>query len=76
MAHKPDKAIAAENQFDSIPTYLVNLEAARQAFEAHSAIILAELRSTELSQNPFWTMLRQDAYERFALAFQTAGGDV
>lgn len=37
-----------------------------QAFAAHAALIKMELRHPSLKDNPFWTMLRQDAYERFA----------
>jgi hypothetical protein len=47
--------------------YQRTMNRAAQAFEAHRAILLAELRSSELRDNPFWTMLRQDAFERFAL---------
>jgi hypothetical protein len=38
---------------------------ADQAFFAHSAILKAELVDRALQDNPFWTMLKQDAYERF-----------
>jgi len=30
-------------------------------------LLLMEVRNQSLRNNPFWTMMRQDAYERFAL---------
>lgn len=45
-------------------------QAAADAFAAHAALIRAERDNPGLSKNPAWTMLRQDAYERFALAFR------
>lgn len=46
---------------------------ADQAFAAHRALLVIEARQPELRDNPVWTMLRQDAFERFALAFQEVG---
>jgi hypothetical protein len=40
---------------------------AEQAWEAHSMLLLIEVRIPTLRNNPFWTVLRQDAFERFAL---------
>jgi hypothetical protein len=40
---------------------------AEQAWEAHSMLLLIEVRVPALRDNPFWTVLRQDAFERFAL---------
>lgn len=37
--------------------------------EAHFALIKAETREPGLSQNPAWILLRQDAYERYAIEF-------
>lgn len=42
---------------------------AAQAFEVHAALIKAEADHRSLKDNPVWTMLRQDAFERFSLAF-------
>ena len=39
------------------------------AFAAHSALLKAEADTPTLKDNPFWIMLRQDAYERFHSAF-------
>ena len=39
-------------------------------FAAHSALIRAERDDPALRTNPHWIMLRQDAYERFYLAFE------
>jgi hypothetical protein len=37
---------------------------AEQAFAAHAAILKAQVADRSLVDNPFWIMLRQDAYER------------
>ena len=39
------------------------------AFDAHCALLLQEAANPALVHNPFWTMLRQDAYERFHVAY-------
>lgn len=41
---------------------------AEQAFAAHRALLLAEVDNQSLRNNPYWILLRQDAYERFAAA--------
>ena len=46
---------------------------AQQAFAAHTALLLAEKGDRALRNNPFWTILKQDAYERFALELQAEG---
>lgn len=43
---------------------------ADDAFAVHAALVQAEGRNRHLRHNPQWTVLRQDAYERFAVAFQ------
>ena len=48
-------------------------ETADQAFAAHAAIMRAQAGNPALSDNPFWTILRQDAYERFAVEFAKLG---
>lgn len=42
---------------------------AKEAYEAHIALLDQERRIPSLKNNPAWQMLRQDAYEAFALAF-------
>lgn len=42
------------------------------AFQVHRALLMAERTEPSLRDNPYWTMLKQDAYERFALAFERA----
>lgn len=37
------------------------------AFAVHAALLRAETLDSTLRGNPQWTMMRQDAYERFAL---------
>jgi hypothetical protein len=45
-------------------------KAADQAFQAHQAVLLMSIQKPSLADNPFWTMLKQDAYERFVLALE------
>lgn len=45
---------------------------AEDAFAVHAALLKAEARDRRLRHNPQWTVIRQDAYERFAVAFQEA----
>lgn len=52
------------------PVILYDPVRADQAFKAHRALLLAEIANAGLAANPFWTMIRQDAYERFANAFE------
>lgn len=42
---------------------------ANDAFEAHRALMLMEVRSPQLAENPAWTVLRQEAFAQFAMAF-------
>lgn len=37
---------------------------AQQAYEAHAAIMRQTAATPALLDNPYWTMLRQDAFER------------
>ena len=46
---------------------------ANQAFAVHAGLLRAECNNPELADNPFWTMLKQDAYERFFTAFKEVG---
>jgi len=43
---------------------------AADAFSAHCAMVSLEAIRPELKHNPAWTVLRQDAYENFTLAFE------
>lgn len=45
---------------------------AAQAYDVHAALLRIEQAHPELRGNPFWIMLKQDAYERFHIAFETA----
>lgn len=40
------------------------------AFRVLMAIRQAEQRDRDLSHNPFWTMLKQDSFERFNIEFE------
>lgn len=41
------------------------------AWQAYAAIMRCETRRPDLKENPFWTMLRHDAYERFVIEFES-----
>ena len=53
----------------SIPITRIDEKRARDAFDAHCALLKAERDDPRLSLNPQWTILRQDAYEAFSRAF-------
>lgn len=52
-----------------VRTIAVHEQEAHDAFAVHCALLKAERRDPELSKNPQWTVLRQDAFERFSNAF-------
>lgn len=52
-----------------IPTYAFNEGKAKDAYAVHTALLDQERRFPELKENPAWQIVRQDAYEAFALAF-------
>lgn len=52
-----------------VPTYRFDESRARDAYDAHIALIDQERRFPALKDNPAWVVLRADAYENFALAF-------
>lgn len=58
----------------SVPVILCAAEIADNAFQAHMALVKLEQEKPELRANPHWTMLRQDAFERFAEAFVRVPG--
>lgn len=45
---------------------------AADAYEAHAALLRTEAANPSLLKNPFWVIMRQDAYEQFAIAFAGA----
>lgn len=49
---------------------LCDAEKADHAFRAHMALVNAEKADPKLKDNPHWTLLRQEAFERFAEAFE------
>lgn len=51
---------------------LCDARKADDAFAAHAALLKAEARDQRLKRNPEWTIIRQDAFERFTLAFREA----
>lgn len=52
------------------PVIRIDDTRAKQTFEAHAALLRAERDNPALRDNPAWTMLRQDAFERFNDAFK------
>lgn len=45
-------------------------ELADLAFHAHAALLRMTALDPRLADNPFWTMMRQDAFERFYHAME------
>lgn len=68
MAPKPSTPGFCPGQ-SKIPTYRFDEARARDAYDAHIALLDAEQRYPELKGNPAWQILRADAFENFALAF-------
>ena len=54
---------------EGVPVIGYKRAEAERAFEVHAALIKAEAGNRALKDNPVWTMLRQDAFERFSHAF-------
>jgi len=52
-----------------VPTIKFNERQAHDACKVHFALLKAERDDPELRDNPQWTVIRQDAYERFCAAF-------
>lgn len=52
-----------------IPVYRFDEQRARDAYDAHIALLDQEQRHPQLKNNPAWRVLRDDAYENFVLAF-------
>lgn len=52
-----------------VPVILYDEQQAHDAYVVHIALLMAERADPTLKNNPVWTMHRQDAYERFAVAF-------
>jgi hypothetical protein len=57
-----------------IPVILCAADIADNALRAHMALVKAEKDNPALKANPHWSLLRQDAFERFAEAFQKVPG--
>ncbi len=53
-----------------VPVIRYNETRAAHAYEAHCALLFIERINPGLRDNPAWTVLRQDAYENFELAFE------
>lgn len=53
-----------------LPVILCAADVADNAFQAHMVLVKAERENPALKNNPHWTLLRQEAYERFAEAFE------
>ncbi len=57
----------------STPIYRVRERQANDAFAAHKALVLMEVRSPELAENPVWTAARRAAFAQFVSAFEMVG---
>lgn len=57
----------------SVPIYRVQQRAANDAFAAHKALVLMELRSPDLVENPAWLAARREAFTQFIAAFERIG---
>ncbi len=51
-------------------TTSVDERRAHDAFAVHAALCRCERELPSLRDNPQWTLLRQDAFERFATCFE------
>lgn len=56
----------------TVPVIQYDHIAAARAFEVHAALVKAQRDNPRLADNPIWTMMKQDAFERFSLAFERA----
>lgn len=57
-------------QSERIPIIYCDERRASDAYNAHIALLMAENSDPTLKDNPFWTVLRQDAFEAFSNAFR------
>lgn len=55
------------------PVIYYERDKADLAFEVHQALMKAEADNPSLRENPFWAVLRSDAYGEFCRAFARAG---
>ncbi|MDR6511489.1 hypothetical protein J2792_002361 [Novosphingobium capsulatum] len=55
------------------PIYRIHERQANDAFAAHKALVLMEVRSPELAENPVWTAARREAFAQFVAAFEMVG---
>jgi hypothetical protein len=53
-----------------VPTYRFHQQQAARAFAAHKALVLMEMASPELAENPSWVSTRQEAFDLFLGAFE------
>lgn len=60
-------------QSDSVPVIKYDEQRAHDAWEAHTAMIRAELRDPKLRDNSEWAILREVAASNFVSAFEEVG---
>lgn len=53
-----------------VPAFLLNEKTAEAAFEVWEALQLTERAKPYLRQNSAWQLTKQDAYNRFIMAFE------
>lgn len=70
MSVTPDRRNPPAVQPDSFLVILWNEKRASDAWEAYRAIALAQAYQPSLGDNPAWTILRDEAFENFSLAFE------
>lgn len=58
----------------AVPIIHVDQARAADAFAAHQALLRAEALNQRLKENPFWQLIRADAYEAFCQAFEAHNG--
>ena len=54
----------------TVNVFRYDAQKAESAFMAHKALIRAEQANPSLKDNPDWTLLRLEAFERFSEAFE------
>jgi hypothetical protein len=68
-----DSRAVGPEQSDSVPVIRYDERRAHYAWEAHRAMIRAELRDPALKNNVEWAALREAACANFIMAFEGVG---
>ena len=65
-----DSRAVGPEQSDSVPVIQFDEARAHEAWEAHRAMLLTEMRQPALKENASWTALRETAMSDFLRAFE------